>query len=177
MKHGWTKNAFWYVNNKKWRKWCKIDSPYIFNNFYGLLVITMDTKYLNQVFYVWLTNLQITCPKYGLVTCYTPNDDNSNCLLDMKHGSIKVAFCFVYKKEWRKWCKFVSLSYLITLVVYLCSQWTPNVQIEYFIFDWSIDKTFVLNKAWNNDYLEMMIFVIICSTWSMVEYKRVLRTE
>jgi hypothetical protein len=22
MKHIWNKNAFWDVNNKKWRKWC-----------------------------------------------------------------------------------------------------------------------------------------------------------
>jgi hypothetical protein len=31
IKHGWTKNAFWKMNNK-WRKLCKSDSPFLFNN-------------------------------------------------------------------------------------------------------------------------------------------------
>jgi hypothetical protein len=58
MRHSWTKNAFWDVNNKKWRKWCKYVSPFIFNNTYGLPVLTMDTKCPNEVFYVWLIDLQ-----------------------------------------------------------------------------------------------------------------------
>jgi hypothetical protein len=33
---------------------------------------------------------------------------------------------------------FFHLSYLIILMVYLCSQWTSNLQIKYFMFDWSI---------------------------------------
>jgi hypothetical protein len=35
---------------------------------------------------------------------------------------------------------------------YLCSQWTSNVQIKYFMFDWSIYRLFVLNRSWNRDY-------------------------
>jgi hypothetical protein len=32
----------------------------------------------------------------------------------------------------------LNLCYLITLTTYLWSQWTPNVQFKYFMFDWSI---------------------------------------
>jgi hypothetical protein len=58
MKISWTKKAFSHVYNTKWRKWCKFDSPLLFNNTYGLPVLTMDTKCSNQVFYVWLDDLQ-----------------------------------------------------------------------------------------------------------------------
>jgi hypothetical protein len=54
-------------------------------------------------------------------------------------------------------------------MTYLCSQWTPNVQMNYFMFDWSLFWIFMLNRAWKYDSLQMMIFVNICSTWSMVE--------
>jgi hypothetical protein len=63
------------------------------------------------------------------------------------------------------------LSYLITLMAYLCWQWTPNVQIKYFMFDWLSYRSFVLNTAWKRDCLQMMIFVNVCSTWGMVEIK------
>jgi hypothetical protein len=43
------------------------------------------------------------------------------------------------------------LSYLITLLANLCSQRTPNVQIKYFNFDWSIYSLFVLNTGWKRD--------------------------
>jgi hypothetical protein len=55
-------------------------------------------------------------------------------------------------------------------MAYLCSQWKPNVQIKYFMFDWSIYTRFVLNRGWKRDSL-WMIFVNICSTWSIVELK------
>jgi hypothetical protein len=44
LKHGWTKNAFSDLNNKKWRKWRKFVSHFLFNNTYGLPVLTKDTK-------------------------------------------------------------------------------------------------------------------------------------
>jgi hypothetical protein len=65
-----------------------------------------------------------------------------------------------------------QLSFLITLMAYLCSQWTPNVQNKYFIFDWSNYRKFVLNSVWKHDSLRMMIFVNVCSTWGMVQLKR-----
>jgi hypothetical protein len=63
------------------------------------------------------------------------------------------------------------LSYLITIIVYLCSQCTPHVQIMYFMFGYSIYRLFVLNRGWKRDSLQMMIYVNVCSTWCMVELK------
>jgi hypothetical protein len=63
------------------------------------------------------------------------------------------------------------LSYLITLKAYLCSQWTTNGQIKYFTFDWSIYRLFVLNKGGKRDSLQIIIFVYVCSTWSIVEFE------
>jgi hypothetical protein len=41
----------------------------------------------------------------------------------------------------------------------------------YFMLDWSIYTLFVLNSGWKQDSLQIMIFVHICSTWSIVQYK------
>jgi hypothetical protein len=60
-------------------------------------------------------------------------------------------------------------SHLVTLMAYLCSQWTPQVQIKYFIFVWSIDKLFVLNRAWKRVSVQIMIFVYVCSSWGIVK--------
>jgi hypothetical protein len=49
VKHSRTKNAFWNVNNTKWRKWRKFVSPFLFNNTYGFLALTTDTKLPNPV--------------------------------------------------------------------------------------------------------------------------------
>jgi hypothetical protein len=64
-----------------------------------------------------------------------------------------------------------QLSYLITLIAYLCSQWTPTVQIKYFMFDCSIYRLFVLNWGWKRDSLQIMIFVYVWSTWGIFELK------
>jgi hypothetical protein len=61
--------------------------------------------------------------------------------------------------------------YLRTLIVYLCSQWTPKVQINYFMFDWSIYRIFLLNRGWKPVSLQIMILVYVCSTWDIVEVK------
>jgi hypothetical protein len=63
------------------------------------------------------------------------------------------------------------LSYLITLMSYLCSQWTPNVQIKYIMSDCSIYRQFVLNRSWKRDSLLIMISVNVPSTWSIVALK------
>jgi hypothetical protein len=47
---------------------------------------------------------------------------------------IKDAFRNVSNKKWSICYRFVSFSHLITLLAYLCSQWTPNVLIKYFYF-------------------------------------------
>jgi hypothetical protein len=66
---------------------------------------------------------------------------------------------------------FFHHSYLVTLMAYLCSQQSPNIQIKYFMFEWSIYRLFVLNTDWKRDSLQMMIFVNIFSTWSMFRQK------
>jgi hypothetical protein len=63
------------------------------------------------------------------------------------------------------------LSYLITLMAYLCSQWTSSVQIKYFMFDWSIYRLFVLNRAWKRDSIKIMIFIYVFSTWGIDDLK------
>jgi hypothetical protein len=108
MKHRWTKYAIWDLNNQKWRKWCKILVPFLFNNNYGFPVLTKDTKCPNQVFYVWLVDLQTICAKFVLETWLSPNDGIRKCLFYMTHGLTKYAFWDVNNKKWRKWCKFVS---------------------------------------------------------------------
>jgi hypothetical protein len=52
------------VDNKKWRKWCKFVSPILFNNIYGIHVLTKDTKCPKQVFNVY-------CSIYRLFVIYT----------------------------------------------------------------------------------------------------------
>jgi hypothetical protein len=56
-------------------------------------------------------------------------------------------------------------------MAYLFLQRTPNVQIKCLMFDLSIYRRFVLNKSWKRDSPQMMIFVNVCSTWSMVDLK------
>jgi hypothetical protein len=63
------------------------------------------------------------------------------------------------------------LSYLITLNAYLCSQWIRNVQIKYFMFDWSIYRLFVLNRVWKPESLQIMVFVYVWSSCGIVELK------
>jgi hypothetical protein len=43
------------------------------------------------------------------------------------------------------------LSYLITLMAYQCTHRTLNVQIKYFMFDWSINRLFVQTTCWKRD--------------------------
>jgi hypothetical protein len=68
-------------------------------------------------------------------------------------------------------CVNLFLSYLLTLMVYLCSHRTPNVQISYFMFDWSIYRLVVLNRCWKRESLQIILFVYVCSPWSIVELK------
>jgi hypothetical protein len=93
------------------------------------------------------------------------------CLLDMKHGWTKNAFGTWITRKDINGVRLFHLSYLITLVAYLRSHWTSNVQIMYFMFDSSIYSLFVLNTAWKRDFFQMMRFINICSTCSMVQLK------
>jgi hypothetical protein len=68
MQRNWTKNAIGKLKCKKWRKWFILLSLFLFNNPFGLPVLTMGTNYPSEVFYAWLVDLQIICAKYGLET-------------------------------------------------------------------------------------------------------------
>jgi hypothetical protein len=171
MKDMWTKNAFRDVNNKKWRNWCQFDSRSLFNSTYGLPVLTMETKCPNHVFYVWKVHLKNICAKCGLEMRFFPNNGIRICLFDVKHSWTSNAFWVVSNKKWLKDVRFFHVSYIITLMGYLFSQWTTNVQINYFMFDWSILRLFVLNRGWKRDSLQIMIFVFVCSTFSIFELK------
>jgi hypothetical protein len=65
----------------------------------------------------------------------------------------------------------VHFSYLMSLMVYLRSQRTPNVQMKYSMFDRSIYRLLVLNRGCKRDSLQIMIFVYVCSTWGIIELK------
>jgi hypothetical protein len=71
------------------------------------------------------------------------------------------------------WLVYIGFTFLIviTALAYLCSQLAPLVQIRYIMFDWSIYRLFVLNKAWKPDILQIMIFVYVCSTCSVFGIK------
>jgi hypothetical protein len=108
MKNGSTKNAFWDVNNTKWRKWCKFVSPSLFNNTYDLPGLTTDIKCPNEVLYVWLVDLHTICAKQVLETWLSPNNAIRVSLLDIKHSWIKNASWDVNNKKFSKWSMFVS---------------------------------------------------------------------
>jgi hypothetical protein len=56
-------------------------------------------------------------------------------------------------------------------MAYLFSQWTPNVQNKYFMFDLSIFTIFVLNRCWRRDSIQIKLFVYVCSIWNVDELK------
>jgi hypothetical protein len=151
----------------------KFVSHSLFNNTYGLPVFTKDTKCPNQVFYVWLFDLQTICVKYTYVleTWFSRNDDIRKSLLVLKHVWTKNAFWDVNNKKWRKWCKFVSPFLFNNICGLACSQWAPHIQVKFFMCDWSIYRLFVLNGGWKLDSLQIMLFVYVCSTWGIVELK------
>jgi hypothetical protein len=101
----------------------------------------------------------------------SPNNDIRTCLFDMLRSWTKNTVWAVNNKKCRKWCKLVSPFLFNNSYDLLGSQWAPNVQFSYVMFDWSIYRLFVLNTGWKPDSLQMMIFVYICSTCIVVELK------
>jgi hypothetical protein len=86
---------------------------FLLNDIYGLPVLAKASKYLSQVFYVWLVDLQNICAKYPLETWFSTIDDFRKCLLDMKHGWTENPIWVVKNKKWHKLCNFVSLFLFI----------------------------------------------------------------
>jgi hypothetical protein len=140
--HSWTKNAFWGVSYMKWRKCSKFVSLFLFNNTYGLPVLSMNTNGPNQVFYVWLVDTQTICANWGLETWHFRNNYICICLLDRKYCWVKTRFeTWITRNDVRGICLF-NLPYWITPMAYLCSRRKRNVQIKYFLFHWSIYRIF-----------------------------------
>jgi hypothetical protein len=150
MRHIWTKNAFWDLNNKKWRKWCNFILSFLFNDSYGLPVLTMGTNCPNQVIYVCLVDLHYICINRGW------KFDSLQMMIFVNICStwriVELKTCF---ETWMTRID-VNVSYLITLISLL------------FMFVWSIYRRFVLSRSWRPDPLQMMVFLNACSTWSMV---------
>jgi hypothetical protein len=86
-----------------------------------------------------------------LQTWLPPNNDIRICFLDMKHSWSKNVFETWITRNDVNGVSFFNLSYLITLIAYQCSQRTPNLQIKYFMFHWSIYRLFVIHNAWKRD--------------------------
>jgi hypothetical protein len=148
-----------------------IVSPFLFNNTYGLPVFTNTPNVEIKFFYVWLIDPQSICAKWGL-----KRDSLQIIILVYVCSTWGIVELKTRFETWITWndVNGVSLfhsSHLITLMAYLCSQWTPTFQIKYFMFDWSIYRLFGLNRNWKSDYLQIIIFVYVCSTWGIVEVK------
>jgi hypothetical protein len=63
------------------------------------------------------------------------------------------------------------LSYLVTLIAYLCSQ-SKLKYTNQVIYIWLVNNIlFVLNRGWKRYTLQMMIFVNVCLTFSVDELK------
>jgi hypothetical protein len=100
-------------------------------------------------YFVWLVDLHTIYGTYKQKTWFHTKNDIRICLVDMRHvWSIK-RFLRRVKQEMTKMVFLFHISYLITLMAYLCSKWTPNVQIEYFMFVRSAE--YVLNTGWKRD--------------------------
>jgi hypothetical protein len=99
-----------------------------------------------------------------------PNNDIGIYLLGMQRNWIKNAFWDENTKKCHKWCKFVShFLYNYGLPVFTMDTKCPN-QV-FLMFDLSICRLFALNRCWKLDYLQIIIFVHDCTTWSIVELK------
>jgi hypothetical protein len=125
----------------------------------------MDTKSTNQVFYDWLV----------LNRGWKP--DALQLMILLYVGStwsiVEVKRRFETCTTWSdvKGIRFFHLSYLITLMAYLCTQRTPKVEIKYFMFEWSIYRLIDTNRCGKRDYLQIIIFEYVCPTWGIIEPK------
>jgi hypothetical protein len=150
MKYGSNKNAFWNVNKEKWRIWCKFVSPSLFNKTYRWPMLTKDTKCPNKLYFVRLVDLH---------TLFVLNRGWKRDSLQMMIFAyvcstwsiveLKPSFETRITRNDVNGVSLFNLPYLIKLMAWQCSQRTPNVHIKCFMFDWSMYRLFVLNRAGN----------------------------
>jgi hypothetical protein len=157
------------VNNKKCCKWIKFVKPFIFNNTYGLSVLTTNPKLPNHVFYVWLVDLQLFVLNASRKRDYLQMWIFVNVCSPWSMDQLKTRFEPSITRNDVYGVSLFHLSYLKPLIGYLCSQRSPNAQINYFMFDWSIYTILVLNRCCKLESLQIMIFVHVCLKWSICE--------
>jgi hypothetical protein len=171
MKYGRTKYALRDVNIMKWLKW------------WDLFPLSYLRTLMAHLCSQWTRNFQ---KKYFTFywSIYRLFVINRGWNRDSLQIMILVYVCSRWglvqlKTRFEKWIArndvkgvgLFYLSYLITLMAYLCIQLSPNFQNKCFTFDWSISRLFVLNRGWNLVSLQIMIFVYVCSTWGLVQLK------
>jgi hypothetical protein len=134
--------------------------------------LTKETKCPNQVFYVWLVYMNCI---FGLNTAWKIHTLQMMILVNVCSTwimvEIKTRFDTWITRNDIKGLILFNLSYLITFMPYLCSQWSPKFKIKYFVFDWSIYRLSVLNRAWKRVSIRIIIFLYSCSTWGLIELK------
>jgi hypothetical protein len=177
MKHSWAWNAFWDVNNKN-----DVNGESLLHISYLITLIaylrSQRTQYVPINFFMF---------EWSMYSPFVPNNASKrDSLQKMIFENVFSTWSMVEVKSlFETWItrndvncvSLFHLSYLIILIIYLCSHWTSNLQIKYFMFDWSIYRLFVLNRGWKHDTLQILLFVYISSTWSLGKVKRVLRRE
>jgi hypothetical protein len=125
----------------------------------------MDTKCPNQLFYDWLV-LNRACRRVSphimifVYVCSTGGIVELSTRFEMWITRTDVTGVSLF-----------HLSYLITRMVYLWSQRTPDFQRKYFMFDWWNYRLFVLNTTLKRNSVQVIIFVNVYATWSMVYIK------
>jgi hypothetical protein len=95
------------------------------------------------------------------------------CLIEMQRIWTKNE---IWDLKWNKWCINVSHVLLNNYFgaghwAYMCFPMAPNTEITYFMCDWSIYSLFVVNTGWKRESLQIMIFVNVYTTSSIVELK------
>jgi hypothetical protein len=170
MQPSWIKNAFWDVNNRKWHKWCKFVSNFLYNN--ALPLLTLDTNCPNQEFF------KFVCSIYRHFVLNRGWKLDSLEIIIFAHVwstwsivELKTRFEMWITRNDVNVVSLIHLNNLITHIAYLWLQLIPNVQIKYFIYNWPNNILFVLNRGWKTYSLQIMIFVNVCSTFSLVELK------
>jgi hypothetical protein len=150
-----------FVLNRGWKR----DSLQI------MIFVYISSSCPNQAFNFLFFDLQIICAKYGLKNDTLQITIFENVCSTWSMVEIKSRFEAWITKNDVNGVILIHLSYLITLMAYLWSQWKPNVQIKYIMFDWWIYFLFVLNRCWKSGTHQIIIFVYISSTLSIVELK------
>jgi hypothetical protein len=117
------------------------------------------TKCPTRVFYIWLDYRQIISSKEGLETTTTPNDDFVQVCSTCNVVELNTLFETWISRNVVNAVNLFLFPYSLTLSTYLCSQWAPNVQMNYFMFNWSVCRLLVLNRCWKPISHQMMIFV------------------